>query len=92
MRKSSSKIIQCVSPELINSTYGVMKQLRPKIGEDYCQVIQEMQHIKNYQLLGCFKSEGECIGAIGYTPDYRLSVGGKMIYINDLVVDERLRG
>ena len=55
-------------------------------------LLQLYLHIKNYQLLGCFKSEGECIGAIGYTPDYRLSVGGKMIYIDDLVVDEKLRG
>jgi hypothetical protein len=54
-------------------------------------LLQLYLHIKNYQLLGRFKNEGECISAIGYTPDYRLAVGGKMIYINDLVVDEKLR-
>lgn len=43
-------------------------------------------------MLGCFTDGGEYIGATGYTPDYRLSVGGKMIYIDDLVVDEKLRG
>lgn len=75
----------------IDATYDIMKQLRTSLDKnDYIRNINKMRnHQKNYSLVGAFLEgrENQYIAVIGFSYDFRLSVG-QMIYIEDLVVDK----
>lgn len=80
------KIAECNSPEEILATYKVMSQLRPHLNEaGYVDLIQSMFK-EGFRLIGLFE-HGHCLGAMGFRVETRL-VNGKMIYIDDLVIDE----
>jgi GNAT superfamily N-acetyltransferase len=82
-------LLRCITPEQINATYKVMQQLRPALSADsYYPAIEAMLQIKDYSLIAAQNSSGECLGVMGYTLDMRLSVAGKMLYIDDLVINE----
>ena len=70
------------------ATYYVMRQLRNNINqENYVDYIKKMMsYQKQYTLITAFLNN-KCVGVVGFSYDFRLSVG-KMIYIEDLVVDE----
>ena len=76
--------------EEIGATYQIMQQLRTKINkESYIENVKKMINSeKKYTLFGAFsEKEKQCVAVIGFSYDFRLSVG-KMIYIEDLVVDK----
>ena len=74
----------------IASSYDIMKQLRSGIDQDdYINYINKMRsHQKQYTLIVAFSEDTKPIGLVGFSYDFRLSVKGKMIYIEDLVVDQ----
>lgn len=90
------KIVLCTAPEMIMSTFKVMKQLRPLLREEtYVQTILNLKDTDNYQLVGSFDEENLCIAAAGYRIKHSLFLGGnKELYIDDLVTDaaQRSRG
>lgn len=75
----------------IEKTYNIMKQLRYNIEpEKYVYYIKQMiSHQKQYNLISAYLND-KCLGVIGFSYDFRLSVG-KMIYIEDLIIDENYR-
>lgn len=92
--KQQCKFVECTTLEQINATYDVMQQLRYGTDkEQYAELVKIMQSSgKKYTLIGAFYNN-KCIAIIGFSYDiYRLSVKGKVIYIEDLVVDENHRG
>jgi len=85
-------IVECRDKQSIEATFGVMKQLRGDINIDnYYETIVGISKKNQFKLVAAFNEKRECLGVVGYNYDYRLSVGGKMIYIADMVVDKDQR-
>jgi GNAT superfamily N-acetyltransferase len=85
-------IVECQDKQSIEATFGVMKQLRSDINIDtYYETIAGISKQNQFKLVAAFNGNNECLGVVGYNYDYRLSIGGKMIYIADMVVDKDQR-
>jgi len=85
------QIIECDSEDLIKDTFKVMKQLHLHLDDSYVDLVQEMQRDKGYKLYACLTEKNECIGVVGFVFESRLS-SGRIIYLDDLVIDEASRG
>jgi GNAT superfamily N-acetyltransferase len=87
-----SSMKECHTLEDIQSTYRVMRQLRPQFTdpEKYLQVVQSLIANENYKLIALYH-DGACVGVAGYQVGERLSLG-RILYVADLVVDESWRG
>ena len=86
------RIIECKDRDSIEATFSVMKQLRESITRDsYYETITRISDKNQYKLVAAFNDNHECLGVIGYNYDYRLSIGGKMIYVADMSVDKNKR-
>jgi GNAT superfamily N-acetyltransferase len=84
-------IRECKTNEEIISTSCVMRQLRPHISEsEYCHQILSLIQKENFRLFAAYDRSNQCIGAVGFQLQNRLSLG-KIIYIADLVTDENHR-
>ena len=84
-------IKECKTEEEINSTYQVMHQLRQHIkAEDYLNKIYFLMKNEKYRLWGAYDGENQCIGVVGFQRQNRLHLGD-ILYIADLVTDERFR-
>lgn len=83
-------IAECTKDEDIKSTFRVMVQLRDNLKEEeYLSQIKYMQSGYGYHLYALF-DDNKCLGALGFTYDFRLFCG-KVMYIADLVTDENHR-
>jgi GNAT superfamily N-acetyltransferase len=83
------RIIECVDDNAIFATFSVMKQLRSVEESTYISTIRQLMS-EGYHLIACLDLNNVCRGIIGYNVCHRLHVG-KMIYVADLVVDDKHR-
>jgi len=74
----------------LTDVYPLMAQLRPHLSEaQFVELFKNAQQLNGYQLLGAYMG-GRCVGLLGYRILFDF-VHGKHIYIDDLVVDEKVR-
>lgn len=91
MQSRSINIRECITQEEIESTYLVMRQLRPHIAfEDYFLRISALMKEEKFRLFGAYNKENYCIGVMGFQKQNRLSLGN-IFYLADLVTDEAYR-
>jgi GNAT superfamily N-acetyltransferase len=78
------------SDQDIDSTFDVMKQLRPELDKDsYIFLIKRLKQNYQYQLILLQQAEEVCAVA-GFRINENL-IAGKHIYIEDLVTDQKHR-
>lgn len=88
-----NKIIirECITLEEIQSTYAIMRQLRPHVtSQEYFQRVFTLMKEERFRLLGAYTETNQCVGIVGFQELNRLSLG-KIIYVADLVTDEPYR-
>jgi len=84
------KIEQAQSDEQIAATFDVMRQLRPHLQrEAYVPRVRAMMASDGY-LLAALTDEGEVRAVAGYRYMHMLYCG-RLLYVDDLVADERAR-
>lgn len=84
------EIVIASSPEQIAATYDVMVQLRPHIARaEYVPFVQRLIADERFSLAAVVE-DGVVRGVAGYRVMEMLYCG-RMMYIDDLVVDERVR-
>ncbi len=84
------KIKIATTDDEIKSTFAIMHQLRPHLIEaDYVSQVKRMQSQANYTLV-FLTSKDTPIAIMGLRVSESL-VGGKYVYIDDLVTDENAR-
>jgi GNAT superfamily N-acetyltransferase len=84
-------IRECKTQKDIESTYSIMKQLRPQLTpENYYSDVSSLITEEKYRLFAAYDDENHCLGVVGFQQQNRLSLG-KIIYIADLVIDEKYR-
>lgn len=82
-------IIECNTDTEIMSTYPVMSQLRPHVGEEmYLDLIREMEG-QGGRLIAATHDES-VVGCAFFRQETRLFTG-PMVYVDDLVSDENTR-
>lgn len=87
----ATKTKECITKTEIDSTYLVMRQLRPRLDEaTYFEQIDCLIKTECYRMFAVYDELDRCIGVIGFQILNRLSLG-KILYIADLVVDEKFR-
>jgi len=86
------KIIECISSKEVQETYPVMKQLHTHLADNYVELVAYMQKHKGYKLFRCVDDQGSLVALVSYTIEMRLSANGKLMYLEDLVIDEQYRG
>jgi GNAT superfamily N-acetyltransferase len=91
MQSRNLKTRECKTQQEVESTYAIMRQLRPQIAaESYFPRIDKLMKEEKYRLLATYNEEDKCLGVIGFQEQNRLSMGN-IIYIADLVTDEAHR-
>jgi GNAT superfamily N-acetyltransferase len=76
---------------MIEATFPVMRQLRPHLENptQYRQQVEAMQQAHGFRLVALWEGD-VCLGVTGFTVETRL-YAGKMLYVADLVTDEKRR-
>lgn len=83
-------IARIVTDEQIMATYEVMRQLRPHVPvEAYLGTVQRLRQSDGYQLVAAYAEKTVCAVA-GYR-FMEMLYCGKMLYVDDLITDERYR-
>jgi GNAT superfamily N-acetyltransferase len=78
------------SDQDIDSTFDVLKQLRPQLHKNnYIQLIKHLKSDYHYHLIFLQETQEVC-GVAGFRVNENL-VSGKHIYIDDLVTDQKHR-
>lgn len=78
------------SDEQIAATFDVMKQLRPHLDRDeYVAMVRAMQASDGFRLVALI-DDGVVRAVAGYRY-MRMLYCGRLLYVDDLVVDERVR-
>jgi GNAT superfamily N-acetyltransferase len=78
------------SDEQIAATFDVMRQLRPQlVRDDYVAQVRALMASDDYKL-AALSDAGEVRAVAGYRYMHMLYCG-RLLYIDDLVVDERVR-
>jgi ribosomal protein S18 acetylase RimI-like enzyme len=78
------------TPAELKTVYPLMRQLRETLAEsDFIERTQAAQIESQYELIGYFEGS-ECQALIGYRILTDL-VHGRHLYVDDLVVDQRIR-
>ena len=77
--------------EDVEALFYVINELRPHLDvESFLKLYESSRDADQYTVLGAFEGD-ECVGAVGYRIVFDLA-HGKHIYIDDLVVSEKMRG
>jgi GNAT superfamily N-acetyltransferase len=75
----------------ILSTYNVMSQLRPHIARDaYVETVRRMMETDGYKLAAAADDDGVIRAVAGYR-FMEMLYCGKILYVDDLITDERAR-
>jgi GNAT superfamily N-acetyltransferase len=91
MQSRNFKTQECKTQQEVESTYAIMRQLRPQISADsYFSRVEKLMKEEKYRLLATYNDEDKCLGVVGFQEQSRLSLGN-IIYIADLVTDEAHR-
>lgn len=78
------------TPDEILQSRDVMLQLRPQVpAEEYLGRVTGMMESEGYQLVGAF--EGELLRAVAGYRIMNMLYCGRILYVDDLNTDERLR-
>jgi GNAT superfamily N-acetyltransferase len=91
MEERAPMVVQMVHTDSeIQSTYALMKQLRPHLQEEtYVRQIKRLQAEYGYTLIAIYEN-GEAKAAAGYKICESLA-WGKYLYVDDLITDEHSR-
>lgn len=84
------EIVECQDEERYRAVWPVMRQLRNALGEGEFLVRLDVARQEGYRLFAA-STDGTVTGAIGWRIINDLAFG-KSLYVDDLVVDEALRG
>lgn len=85
------KIKECHSDAEIETTYPVMRQLRPHLlPKNYMRLVAIQKKHGQFRLLAAYDDQERCVGAVGFQEQQRLAFGS-IIYIADLVTDREHR-
>ena len=83
-------ITQAETDAQIAATYEVMSQLRPHLSrEEYVPLVRGMMESDGFRL-AALSDEGEVRAVAGYRY-MRMLYCGRLLYLDDLVTDERVR-
>ena len=89
-RHIDNSIARAQTDEEITATFEVMAQLRPDLRrEDYLATIRRMMTAERYRLAAVVE-EGVVRAVAGYRP-VEMLYSGRILYVDDLVTDERAR-
>ena len=78
------------SDEQIAATFDVMKQLRPHLDRDgYVAMVRALQASDGFRLVALI--DGGVVRAVAGYRYMRMLYCGRLLYVDDLVVDERVR-
>jgi len=88
---ASSIAIRELRIDDVCGAFTVMHQLRGHLDEEEFQRRVSSQRSIGYTLFGAFDRNGALLGLIGMRPVMTLS-RGRHLHVDDLVVDERVRG
>jgi len=78
------------SDEQIAATFDVMKQLRPHLDRDeYVATVRALQASDGFRLVALI--DGGVVRAVAGYRYMRMLYCGRLLYVDDLVVDERVR-
>jgi len=79
-----------LSDEQIAATFDVMKQLRPHLDRDgYVAMVRALQASDGFRLVALI--DGGVVRAVAGYRYMRMLYCGRLLYVDDLVVDERVR-
>ena len=78
------------SDEQIEATYDVMRQLRPQLRqEEYVAQVRALMASDGYQLVAL--TDGGVVRAVAGYRYMQMLYCGRLLYLDDLVADERVR-
>jgi GNAT superfamily N-acetyltransferase len=78
------------SDQQIAATFDVMKQLRPHLDRDgYVAMVRALQASDGFRLVALI--DGGVVRAVAGYRYMRMLYCGRLLYVDDLVVDERVR-
>jgi len=83
-------ILNATTDEQILATREVMRQLRPHVpSEDYLVAVKRMKETEGYQLAALYDDD-EVRAVAGYR-FMEMFYSGRILYVDDLITDERYR-
>jgi GNAT superfamily N-acetyltransferase len=90
MNMKDHSIVRIESDEDILATSSVMRQLRPHIkAEDYLSIVRRMMKTDGYRQAAV--RESEAVRAVAGYRFMEMLYCGKILYVDDLVTDEKTR-
>ena len=83
-------VVKISSDEQILSTREVMRHLRPNVPlDDYLQTVTRMMKSDGYRLAAMY--DGETVRAVAGYRVMEMLYCGKILYVDDLITDDRFR-